>query len=695
MENRSNEDEFEPVREEAQLLRGVRQYLIEHPQQGPPSQREALSELERLRAQLANAKEEDKGAILQQYDQVANLVKQLGRERDKPVVDPDSPYFAHLGLNDKRGYRDLFLGRATRLDGPIRIVDWRNAPISGVFYRYREGEEFEEAIGDIVLEGRIKARRTVRIARGQLLRVDAAQGSWVRIDDEWTQVLNRAPQLEGGTGSSFRAYDSPTAAQARLMGGQALRADKRLPEIAALIDPEQFELITRPGSGIVALRGSAGSGKTTVALHRIAYLAFADAKRFGPNRMLFIVWGKALQSYVSHVLPSLGVEGVNVVTWSDWARRQRKRHFSRLPRDSRDDTSAALSKLKLHPALPDILAQRVSDRPAQPTQIEAIDDFVSFLADGEAVMTAVDDLAPGDFAPGERQKVIRQMADQASLLRRKLEGETLDEPILDDEDDAVLLFLWQRRVGALRASGHRLLKYAHIAVDEVQDFSPIEVRVVLDCLDEQRCATLAGDTWQHVVEGTGFVDWTAFFADVGLQGTFVETLQISYRSTAQITHFARQLLGPEAEAEPPPRTTREGPPVELFRFTDHGACVAFLADALTELLTNEPLANVVLIAPNMSMARLYFDGLKRAEVPRLSLVGAQDFSFLPGVEVADIADVKGLEFDYVVVLEASAQHYADNALARRQLHVGASRASHQLWVTSVDTPAAAIRALLA
>ena len=123
--------------------------------------------------------------------------------------------------------------------------------------------------------------------------------------------------------------------------------------------------------------------------------------------------------------------------------------------------------------------------------------------------------------------------------------------------------------------------------------------------------------------------------------------------------------------------------------------MAFLADALTELLTNEPLANVVLIAPNMSMARLYFDGLKRAEVPRLSLVGAQDFSFLPGVEVADIADVKGLEFDYVVVLEASAQHYADNALARRQLHVGASRASHQLWVTSVDTPAAAIRALLA
>ena len=573
MQNRPVNDVFAPVQEEEKLLEDVRRYLLEHPEEGPPSQRDALAELERLRAQLAHAKDEDKGAILQQYDQVANLVKQLGRARDKPVVDPDSPYFAHLGLRDKRGDRDLFLGRATRLDGPVRIVDWRNAPISGVFYRYREGEEFEEAVGDIVLEGRINARRTVRIARGQLLRVDAAQGSWVRMGDEWTQVLDRAPQLEGGTGSSFRAYDSPSAAQAHLAGGQALRADKRLPEIAALIDPEQFELITRPGSGIVALRGSAGSGKTTVALHRIAYLAFADEHRFRPSRMLFIVWGKALQSYVSHVLPSLGVEGVHVVTWSDWARRQRKRHFSRLPRDSRDDTSAVLSKLKLHPALPQILEQRVFDRPAQPTQVEAIDDFVSFLADGEAVMVALEELAPGDFGPGERKKVIREMADQASLLRRRLEGETLEEPILDDEDDAVLLFLWQRRVGHLRASGHRTLNYAHIAVDEVQDFSPIEVRVVLDCLDEQRCATLAGDTWQHVVEGTGFVDWASFFSDVGLEGTFVETLQISYRSTAQITQFARQLLGPEADAEPPPEPRGMVQPLSFFasRITAHAS----------------------------------------------------------------------------------------------------------------------------
>ena len=54
------------------------------------------------------------------------------------------------------------------------------------------------------------------------------------------------------------------------------RADKRLPEITGLIDPEQFDLITRPSEGFLVIRGTAGSGKTTVALHRIAYLAYDD-----------------------------------------------------------------------------------------------------------------------------------------------------------------------------------------------------------------------------------------------------------------------------------------------------------------------------------------------------------------------------------------------------------------------------------
>ncbi|MFT6234320.1 MAG: DNA helicase-2/ATP-dependent DNA helicase PcrA, partial [Myxococcota bacterium] len=79
-------------------------------------------------------------------------------------------------------------------------------------------------------------------------------------------------------------------------------------------------------------------------------------------------------------------------------------------------------------------------------------------------------------------------------------------------------------------------------------------------------------------------------------------------------------------------------------------------------------------------------GLDRAELPRLRQVHNQDFEFAPGVEVTEVAQVKGLEFDYVVLVEVSANAYPDTPEARRVLHVGATRAVHQLWVTTVGSP---------
>ena len=103
------------------------------------------------------------------------------------------------------------------------------------------------------------------------------------------------------------------------------------------------------------------------------------------------------------------------------------------------------------------------------------------------------------------------------------------------------------------------------------------------------------------------------------------------------------------------------------------------------------MASVVLLAPTSEVAGLYYQALENADVPRLSLVRDQRFSFAAGIEITEIADVKGLEFDYVVLLEASAAHYADTPAARRGLLVGATRAIHQLWLTSVATPSPLLR----
>jgi DNA helicase-2/ATP-dependent DNA helicase PcrA len=239
-------------------------------------------------------------------------------------VDPLSPYFAHLRLRENGAERDLCLGRATRIERGIRIVDWRNAPVSRIFYRYQQGDEYEEEFAGRAREGQVTARRTVRIRDGVLDRIEAPEGVFTAAQGSWRRTEVAPARLAGGEATALRAHAVDQGDERRLgtdLEGDRRRADKHLPEITSLIDPAQFGLITRSTSGFLVIRGSAGSGKTTVALHRIAYLAFDDPD-VDSERTLFVVFSAGLRNYVGHVLPSLGVENVRIVA-SDRGRRGR------------------------------------------------------------------------------------------------------------------------------------------------------------------------------------------------------------------------------------------------------------------------------------------------------------------------------------------------------------------------------------
>ncbi|MFT6817857.1 MAG: DNA helicase-2/ATP-dependent DNA helicase PcrA [Myxococcota bacterium] len=677
------------VTEELELLDRVATLLQEVPYIVPPKEENILKDLVTIREEMAQAKSEDKGSLLTQYDASYALLKQLRSSRERPDVDPDSPYFAHLRLNEGGKVRDVCIGKATRIARGVRVIDWRNAPISRVFYAYKEGEEFEEEVGDTYIEGVVEARRTISIRRGKLERIDAPQGIWMTdTEGAWISREQEAPQMAGGQGSATRFHDENAAAGRSLgtnMQGHRRRADKRLPDIASLIDPEQFELITQPSSGFVVIRGTAGSGKTTVALHRIAYLAYEDKLINGPAT-LFLVFSKALRDYVSHVLPALGVPKVTVSTFREWAQQLRLRHFPRLPREIRDTTPAVVVRLKLHPLIGEAQQRHVDRKKGSANGDQAMDDWMSVLTDPDLLWDVFNEGARGAFGRAELEKACQWCQDRFEEMHAKWDGDKHAPAALDLEDDALLLRAWQLRVGRLRGKGRVPLEYRHVAVDEVQDLSPVEVQVLLGCLDRRQSITLAGDTQQHVQQDGGFTSWSDFFDKLGLQGTHVNTLKIAYRSTRPIVEFAVKVLGPYWEDDAMPLTTRDGPPVELFRFTEHGACVAFLADALKALMKAEPLASVAVLTPSAHLSSAYYKGLDRAELPRLRQVHNQDFEFAPGVEVTEVAQVKGLEFDYVVLVEVSANAYPDTPEARRVLHVGATRAVHQLWVTTVGSP---------
>jgi DNA helicase-2/ATP-dependent DNA helicase PcrA len=723
-----------------------------------------------LRDQAATAKPEDLPSIFEQMHNIGALQAQRGKGA-AGVLDMQSPYFGHLRLEENGKRRDILIGPRSYVDSEagVRVVDWRHAPVSRIYYRYREGEDYEEELGDRMIEGVVLARRGVTISKGELSRVSAPQGTFVRDSSgKWRRATADAARLV-----TKRAWDKEKNEKAGATLGvePARREDKHLPAIASLLDPTQFDLVTR-SDGLVVVQGGAGSGKTTVGLHRVAYLAFADPSRFRPDRMMVVVPHDALRHYVERVLPSLGVEGVRITTFNRFADRILPDLFPNVPSKRNDETPAIVMRVKEHAAM-----LRAVEKMA-PRKHDELDSVVERAMqkwpDGEKVIAAWKATRNDPTAPDGRVSIFAAWSVGKRRIANAVEASSLPdttrgalEPLgrdlrsrsrsvlgawdelltsragftemfsnpqtgeetfsstqldqahewclkrarvlsegerdgdaagLDAEDVPILLRLWQLLRGPLADANGQPLRYAHLFVDEVQDATPIALRVLLDLTTKDQSVTLAGDTAQRMLSddnGGGEFNWPKLLSELHVEHAMLEPLRVSYRSTAEITAFARAVLGPLAHAgDEEPIVTRNGPPVELFTFASPGECVAFLADALRELARTDPSANIAIVSRFPEQADVYFEGLSRAEVPRVHRIAAQDFTWEAGVDVTDVRQTKGLEFDEVILIETSYSSYPETAPARHALYVGATRAANQLWCTTTGRPSVLVESAL-
>jgi DNA helicase-2/ATP-dependent DNA helicase PcrA len=749
-----------------------------------------------LRDQISSARMEDVPPLVQEMERLQSLMVHR-RDTTAVTVDARSPYFGRLVIEEGPKQREVLIGRGTYLDtkSGVRIVDWRDAPVSRLYYRYEEGQDYDEVFGDREVTGLVKTRRSLSIIETELRRITSPQGTFVRGKQGFRRVEGQSFKLTGGSGTAIRAeqHHRPGKLGIGSDGGE----DKHLREITALIDPRQFELITRSDAGLVVIQGGAGSGKTTIGLHRLAYLAFQDSRRFRPDKMLVIVFNDALARYVARVLPALGIEGVAIRTYEDWVRRIRQSLYTRLPSKYREDTPSVVSRFKKHPLLLRLIDQYVARVAEQVTaRVESLTanageqgeslrkswsksesrpfahrlhgmitlvegeaarslptdvrvgiertcrallkssrdipaTWAELLSDRTALGAGVDQLAPGTFTAGELDRVVawcsarsaeivgeietkreekaelrarddddgakgrrgkddddekgREEEDDDEEMRRGIDGfDIAEDAKLDPEDDTIFLRLHQRLRGPLTRGKFSKdpIVYEHILVDEAQDLSPVELAVVLDTTSPARSITLSGDVQQRLMMDNGFTDWKTVLGELALSHVEVEPLKLSYRSTKPIIDFSRAVLGPLASADAP-LATREGAPVDLFTHGHTGDAVATLSEALRDLMQSEPQASVAVITRFPEQADLYYGGLQRAEVPYLRRVADQDFSFKAGVDVTDVRQVKGLEFDYVVIVEASESSYPDDDEARHLLHIAATRAAHQLWLFAV------------
>jgi len=735
-------------------------------------------ELLALRDEIGEARLEDVPALVAQMERLQEVALTRA-EQQSILVDPRSPYFGHLRLREQvpgRGTieRDVFVGRASFTDAKSRVyvVDWRNAPVSQLYYCYGEGSDYQETFGDREVEGEVITRRTLTIVDGELVRVSSPQGVWCRSQAAspqtgkvWQRIDVPTYALAGGERTAVRP--SPSRGVLGAAPEAAQRLDRHLPEIAALIDPRQFEIMTSPHSGVVVIQGGAGSGKTTIGLHRLAYLNFAYPERFSAKRMVVVTQGTALAAYIGEVLPSLGVAGVSVLTYQQWAEKELRRVLPWLHATVTDDVVPAVSRVKSHPALLRELERRALHPAGKRGRNAVLELWADLLTDRGLLLSLLRDerhsslrVSTADIDEAHRLMVTRVAAivsrdpretpperkqPRASRQKRErarreeledirawtslgqedgpkmktvdadlpehvrrvealrdevdddenvrgeigIDGQRTEDdlPILDVDDLAILL----RASQLARRTDNPL---CHLFVDEAQDLSPMRLAALIgktagdarkDRSAKVPSVTLAGDTAQRLFLDNGFGDWKEVLGHLGLSHVAVEPLRIGYRSTREILDLARYAMGP-LPIDVPAEAKRTGAPVEAFRFSAVGAAVAFLAEALRDLAVREPRATVALLARYPEQADRYFEGLRRAEVASLRRVRVQDFSFRPGIDVTDVRQVKGLEFDYVVLLDANATSYGTDDESRHLFHIAATRAAHQLWLVATSRP---------
>ncbi|HZX97181.1 MAG TPA: UvrD-helicase domain-containing protein [Myxococcales bacterium] len=611
---------------------------------------------------------------------VTRLEEQLEILARARVLLPQSkaPYSAHIRLRYADGREsDFLLGAVFRRGEGLTILDWRTAPLAEVFFAYAEGEEYEIDLGDRKLAGKVLRRNLVRFEDGELQELQWPQGALRRLDGRW---IPHTPPL-------------PPRLLPRPHGQRARPASP----VEVELDPAQRAVVELPPGETVLILGEAGCGKTTVALHRLRALRLLGNERF---RAACVVPNEGLRRLIESLLHRLGLDDVETWTLDKFASKQARRVFPDLRRRESEDTPTLVSRLKRHEALRVALEAIARRPPAAPeneggrrARLATREDLHALYGDrplmDEVEMRAALPASAGQVVEHTRvqftQSTEREYAYVDADRLVAVDGRTIDEgtptgnaETVDVEDYAVIFELERLRAKNAGVAPASPSRYHCLLVDEAQELSPLELSLLGRCVSRGGTLIVAGDSAQQVDETVDFRGWDQTMLELGAAQHRKAVLEVSYRCPPEVTAFARALREPAGAAAFP-----------LARFHDECHLAAWLVEALRELDAEDPTAASAVICRTPQAAALLARVARMVLPAHLALEGA--FTFGPGAQVTCVPEVKGLEFDHVVIPDVAAGRYADTLEARRALYVAATRASSQLLLATPSTPSPLIR----
>jgi DNA helicase II / ATP-dependent DNA helicase PcrA len=460
------------------------------------------------------------------------------------------------------------------------------------------------------------------------------------------------------------------------------------------LDPAQREAAERPAGGAMLVLGEAGHGKTTVALHRLAYLYRTANERF---RAIVLVPHVGLERLLQPLVTRLGAD-VSVQCYERWARRQARRAFGDIPRRESVSTSTGVMRIKRDAGLSTLLRELAllppgridndEDAPPPSTQAHAHrGDLQHLFGDGERMRRLAElSSIPASAVEAVLEHTHLQFMERSETAYAHVDAERLvtvdaqsldegtpeeDHTTIDTEDYAVLFELDRLRALHNGLKPTRVPRYDCIVLDEAQEFASLELSLIGRSLGRGGTLVVAGDADQQTDAAAGFQDWRDSMRALRVAEYETVTLDIGYRCPPPVAAFAVALRN---AAVPPPS-------VPLLRFGDQPSLVDWLASEVAHLEEEDPTASLCIVTRTRGPARVIAAAL-RGRVP-VKLVLDGEFVFHRGVDVTTLDQVKGLEFDYVIIADVSAATYPETPEARRALYVAATRARYQLALACV------------
>lgn len=590
------------------------------------------------------------------------------------------PYFGRIDFLEKKEnskVMPIYIGIHTFYDPESRatlIHDWR-APVSSMFYDHELGEAgYRSPSGEI--KGVISLKRQYRIRGGKM---------------------------------EFMIESALTVHDDILQKELSSNADDKMKNIVATIQREQNRIIRNEDIRTLIIQGVAGSGKTSIALHRIAYLLYTFRDSISSKDILIISPNKVFSDYISNVLPELGEETV--------------------PETSMEQILSGVLehkyKYQTYFGLVNELLEKPSssliDRIAYKASFGFISELDKFILHIENTYFKAADVKLTKYitipAPFIEEQYLRfnrypirrrfdamadymldmlkiQYAFTVTTAGRNLLKKEIRLMFAGNNDIQVYkdFFKWTNNPGmfkmrkghtleysdlaplaylhlALEGSGNQPFRVKHLLIDEMQDYSPIQYKVIQKLFPCRK--TVLGDAGQSV---NPYGSSTAETIQKSLTASEIMKLCKSYRSTFEITDFA-QKIHPNAELEP---VARHGEKPQILQF---GSAVEELSGIMGLISTyrKSGYKSLGIICKTEQQAREMADVLK-SYANDISFLSSQSSAFVQGIVIISAHMAKGLEFDEVIIPQTDERNYRSE-IDKSMLYVAVTRAMHRLTLT--------------